>query len=839
MSEQVVARSRWRDGTGPIWALATAMLAVAVGLNAHRFGDFPPEQLPGPQWWALLLVFAAGEIFVIHLPATRSSHSLTLREIPAVIGLTFLTGAEYTTAYVLGAGLALLLWSRQRGVKLAFNAAMYGLEASLGLLTYHALLGGVGHAEPRAWLAALAAVLVTDLVSAAAVTAAISLTERSLDDQVLREALHSGLPGAVVNTCVALLVVVLLEHEPAGLVLVAVLVPILGLAYRGYVSLVTRHARLELLYRFVGSTGDTADLDGLVGAVLREAAALLRAAEAELLVLPTAEEPGSRSVLRDGSVVQNVLPGQGLTEQWWSPAVAGTPVLRPAETARRGAASGTPLGDHRDGIAVHVPISAEVRAVLLVLDRTFEQETFSTEDLRLLETLAGHIAVTLDKARLVDRLRRLAAQRDHEANHDALTGLPNRRAFQQSVQDAVARGEGGAVLLIDLDDFKDVNDTLGHAAGDALITVTGTRLQEYRRGTVARLGGDEFAVLLPGASAEEALRHARALRQIISEPVSMGGISVIATASVGMAALSDDLDKAQHTLTHADVAMYAAKQARSGVEPYTPDGSGAVHRRLALAGDLAAALERDELSLWFQPQVDAVRHRPLGLEALLRWRHPVHGYVPPLEVIAVAERTGLGRILSARILEQALRQRATWADRGHDLVVSVNMTPRDLLEERVVDTVSRLLLTTGTPPARLVLEITEHDVMSDPERCLTVLRQLRELGVQLSVDDFGTGHSSLAYLERLPVQEVKIDQGFVSRLGTDPADSAIIRATVALAHELGLRVVAEGVEDHQVMARVRTLGCDVVQGYGVARPMPADQVMAWLDDRLATPRRTA
>ena len=227
------------------------------------------------------------------------------------------------------------------------------------------------------------------------------------------------------------------------------------------------------------------------------------------------------------------------------------------------------------------------------------------------------------------------------------------------------------------------------------------------------------------------------------------------------------------------------------------------------------------------------------MEALLRWRHPVHGYVPPLEVIAVAERTGLGRVLSARILEQALRQRATWAARGHDLVVSVNMTPRDLLEERVVDTVSRLLLTTGTPPDRLVLEITEHDVMSDPERCLTVLHELRELRVQLSVDDFGTGHSSLAYLEQLPVQEVKIDRGFVSRLGTDLADSAIVRATVALAHELGLRVVAEGVEGHQVMDRVRTLGCDVFQGYGVARPMPADQVTVWLDERLATPRRTA
>ena len=214
--------------------------------------------------------------------------------------------------------------------------------------------------------------------------------------------------------------------------------------------------------------------------------------------------------------------------------------------------------------------------------------------------------------------------------------------------------------------------------------------------------------------------------------------------------------------------------------------------------------------------------------------------MPPLEVIAVAERTGLGRLLSARILEQALRQRATWAARGHDLVVSVNMTPRDLLERarRRLGVAAAAHRPARRPPD-LVLEITEHDVMADPERCLDGPAPAARARRQLSVDDFGTGHSSLAYLERLPVQEVKIDQAFVSRLGTDPADSAIIRATVALAHELGLRVVAEGVEDHQVMARVRTLGCDVVQGYGVARPMPADQVTAWLDNRLATPRRTA
>jgi len=482
-----------------------------------------------------------------------------------------------------------------------------------------------------------------------------------------------------------------------------------------------------------------------------------------------------------------------------------------------------------------VPLNQDVRATLLVLDRTFQQETFDGEDLRLLETLAGHAAVTLDKAHLVDRLVRLADQREHEANHDALTDLPNRRRFQESVLAAVAAGRAGAVLLIDLDDFKDVNDTLGHYAGDALLEVTAQRLQEYRRGDVARLGGDEFAVLLAEATPDEAMRHARVLRQLISEPVAMRDISLITTASIGVASLPTDPAHADQTLTWADVAMYAAKAARSGAELYTTDDTDLVHRRLALAGDLAGAIARSEFELHFQPQVDAVSGAVLGLEALLRWQHPVHGAVPAPETIAVAERTGLGRVLVERILEEALRQRALWAAAGHELMVSVNVTPRDLREERLLDTVARLLVSSGTPPSQLVIEITEHDVMTDPERCAVVLSGLRDLGVQLSVDDFGTGHSSLAYLERLPVHELKIDRTFVQRLGSDIADAVIIRATVSLAHELGLRVVAEGVESDHVLGRARDLGCDVLQGYWIARPMPAALVTRWLRNRTTHP----
>jgi diguanylate cyclase (GGDEF)-like protein len=830
-----VGRSPWFVVAAPVWLLTLVMAVAAAALTVPYLpASGPGLVVPEARWWLLLLLFAVAEVFVIHLPVMDSSHSLSLREIPAVTGLTFLSGTEYTSAYVLGASLALILWWRQRGLKLAFNAAMFALEASVGLMTYTAVLGGGEPSEPRGWVAALVAVLVTDLLSAAAVTTAISVTDHRFDDGVLREALRSGLPGAVINTCVAVLVVVLIVNQPSALVLLAVMVLILGLAYRVYVSVVTRYARLELLYRFVGSTGHTTDLDGVVEAVLVEAAGLLRASEAELIVA-SPDDGASRAVSRNGVLTRSTVTSADLTGAWWAPALDGTPVLRAAEVGSRGSAVSAVVGAHRDGLAVPVPLNQDVRATLLVLDRTFEQETFDGEDLRLLVTLAGHAAVTLDKAHLVDRLVRLADQREHEANHDALTDLPNRRRFQMFVRAAVAAGRGGAVLLIDLDDFKDVNDTLGHDAGDALLKVTARRLEEYRRGDVARLGGDEFAVLLGEVSPDEAMRHARVLRQVISEPVAMRDISVIATASIGVAPLPTDPAHADQTLTWADVAMYAAKAARSGAELYSTGDTDSVHRRLALAGDLAGAIARSELELHFQPQVDAISGAVLGLEALLRWEHPVHGPVPAPEVIAVAERTGLGRVLVERILEEALRQRAMWAAAGHDLMVSVNVTPGDLREERLLDTVARLLVSSGTPPSQLVIEITEHDVMTDPERCAVVLRGLRDLGVQLSVDDFGTGHSSLAYLERLPVHELKIDRTFVQRLGSDLADAVIVRATVSLAHELGLRVVAEGVENDHMLGRARELGCDVLQGYWIARPMPAPAVTKWLWDRTTHP----
>jgi len=815
-----------------------AVIASALIATQMQGLDWPPAP-PEPRLWLLLPLFAIAEVLVVHLPTLRSAYSHTLREVPAVAGLAFLSPGGYFTAYVVGAGLALLIARSQRGVKLLFNISMFALEAAIGLLIYRWVLGTADVADPRGWLAAFAAVLVTDVTSAIAVSGAISLTEDRLETDTLREAVTGGLVAAMVNTCMALLVVVLAVNEPTALPLLGAVLLMLVFAYRAYVSLGTGYARLQMLYRFVGSTRQSTDLDDSIGHLLAEARDLLRAGVAELIVLPTAEEPGSRTTLVGSAkpVRRHYDQPDAGRDAWWAPAVLGDSVLKTYATARRRDRS--PPSSHttreasdltaRDGIAAPLRTDGHVEAVILVVNRTFEAETFSAEDLRLFETLAAHAAVALGKARLVDRLQRLADQRDREAHHDSLTGLPNRRAFLEAVAEVRMAGSTAAVLLIDLDDFKDVNDTLGHTAGDVLLRDVGERLQAAVNGVVARLGGDEFAVLLADVSHGRALEQAQDVRASLAQPVQLQDVNLLVNASVGVAMLPHHGTEADELLQHADVAMYRAKGARSGVEMYRSEDDRAVHRRLALAGDLPHAVREHAFEIFYQPQADASTGRIVAVEALLRWTHPLYNAIPAPEVVALAERTGMLRQLTDAILEDALHQRSSWVALGHDLTISINVTARDLSDGDLPAVVDRLLNATGTPAPALTVEITESGVMSDPARCLSVLGELSALDVRLSIDDFGTGHSSLAYLERLPVHEVKIDKSFVQRLERQASDATVVRATIALAHDLGMRVVAEGIESQVAWTRVADLGCEIVQGYWIARPMSGQRIVSWLD----------
>ncbi|MEU5917954.1 bifunctional diguanylate cyclase/phosphodiesterase [Streptomyces sp. NPDC047141] len=428
----------------------------------------------------------------------------------------------------------------------------------------------------------------------------------------------------------------------------------------------------------------------------------------------------------------------------------------------------------------------------------------------------------------------IARARAEEQLRDPLTGLPNRQWLLERAWTALeeAEGEGAraALVLIDLDRFRSVNDTLGHLAGDRLLLQIAERLRLAlpRGAEAARLGGDEFAVLLPTCdSTTSAQRVARHLVAELSSPLDLDGLTLVLEASAGVAVFPDHALDAEGLLRRADVAMYQAKRDRTGVEVYESKRDSNTPDRLGLLGDLRRALDAGEVELHYQPKV-RFDGQVAGLEALVRWVHPERGKVPPDEFIAIAESSGLMPHLTEYVLETALAQVARWRAQGLNVPVAVNVSPRDVHTPGFAGAVAARLARHGVPAGALQLEITEHVLLEDPQRAADTLNGLTGHGVKMSLDDFGTGYSSLVHLRRLPVSELKIDRSFVARLAVDTEDAEIVRCTLDLAHSLGLLVVAEGVEDDETWERLRDLGCDAVQGWLVAAAMPPAEATAWL-----------
>ncbi|WP_399016166.1 putative bifunctional diguanylate cyclase/phosphodiesterase [Streptomyces sp. FIT100] len=431
----------------------------------------------------------------------------------------------------------------------------------------------------------------------------------------------------------------------------------------------------------------------------------------------------------------------------------------------------------------------------------------------------------------------IARARAEEQLRDPLTGLPNRQWLLErtwaALEEAESAGARSALVLIDLDRFRSVNDTLGHLAGDRLLLQIAERLRLAlpRGAEAARLGGDEFAVLLPTAdSTTSAQRVARHLVGQLSSPLDLDGLTLVLEASAGLAVFPDHALDAEGLLRRADVAMYQAKRDRTGVEVYESKRDSNTPDRLGLLGDLRRALDAGEVELHYQPKVGFDGH-VAGLEALVRWVHPDRGRVPPDEFIAIAESSGLMPHLTEYVLETALAQVARWRAQGLFVPVAVNVSPRDVHTPGFAGAVAARLARHGVPAGALQLEITEHVLLEDPQRAADTLAGLTGHGVKMSLDDFGTGYSSLVHLRRLPVSELKIDRSFVARLAVDTEDAEIVRCTVDLAHSLGLLVVAEGVEDDETWERLRDLGCDAVQGWLVAAAMPPQETTAWLRAR--------
>jgi diguanylate cyclase (GGDEF)-like protein/PAS domain S-box-containing protein len=430
---------------------------------------------------------------------------------------------------------------------------------------------------------------------------------------------------------------------------------------------------------------------------------------------------------------------------------------------------------------------------------------------------------------------------EYQALHDALTGLPNRTLFSDRLQQALLTAQRTkqslAILLIDLDRFKDVNDTLGHEHGDALLQEIAARLRSTLReaDTVARLGGDEFAILPSGDLEGVALEAtAEKILETLRQPIELLGNTVDVDASVGVARYPEDGDEANVLLRRADVAMYQAKRSRSGYALYSPEHDFHSASRLALIGELRLGIAREELLLEYQPKVDCRTGALAGVEALVRWTHPRDGVLGPDLFIPAAEESGLIWPLTAWVLNQALRQVRRWADDGQDIGVAVNVSPRNLQLAALELTVAELISAWEVDAGKLTLEITESMAMAPGSH--DAIGRLRALGINLAIDDFGTGYSSLAHLKSLPVQEIKIDQSFVRDLANNVDDAAIVRSTIDLGHHLGLRVVAEGVIDANSLWMLERYGCDAAQGNHISEPLTGDEIVRWLADPASSPR---
>ncbi len=450
--------------------------------------------------------------------------------------------------------------------------------------------------------------------------------------------------------------------------------------------------------------------------------------------------------------------------------------------------------------------------------------------LALLWAILFRIVVTASRT-----LRRQAEENDHLARYDQLTGLPNRTLFIEQTATALQRRQSGseeavAVLLVDLDGFKEINDTLGHANGDTVLREVSSRLSSELtpETVVARLGGDEYGILHPQTSVAQAFLIAARAQSSLERPIEVQGVTLNVEASVGIAVLPEHAEDLDALLQHADMALDRAKSNRSRVEIYSAEHDHFDTARLTLLGQVRPALERSEFILHYQPKVDLRSGRTTGVEALLRWQHPERGLLAPGEFISLIEQTALIGPVTLQVIDRALAQMAVWRELGLQLTMSVNLSARNLLDPELPAQIRALIGQHDIPAQELTIEVTESATMADPERAVRVLEALRAMGVGISIDDYGTGHASIAYLTQLPATEIKIDRSFITGICEDQHAETIARSTIDLARHLGLHVVAEGIETREVWEHLAGLNCDTAQGYFISKPIDGDQLTAWL-----------
>ena len=802
--------------------VAVSSLAQGVSVVLLRSSDQPRHLVPR-------LLATVGALMLGHRIISRASYGrnaagVSASPAAALVALALLP-APWVPLLVAACVAVDDVRARRARLKMIFNVAASGLSAALAALTYSAIHGSSGQAT---LLVALFVAGLVEGVSALVLVSGVISVSAAMDlREVLLRERWWPLASACLTSGLGVLIVGLALDSPLTLALIPICVVLVVLLMKAR----RREADESDIWRELDAA--SADLDTLAeGEVVRIAVTrtsrLLRAAWVEVDVQREAagvEAPGQGPAVQRHHGDHNAITHAG------SPATDRQLRMR-AVPARRAGEDDQPVlvGTDTDGSTVaETPLRAESGTLGALRVGFADGHRFTSRERQLLATYARAVGSALLNARMHAAALAAAERRAWQARHDELTGLLSRRGILELEDElvvATADAETWAVLVIDLDRFKRVNETLGSQAGDRLLQHVATVLRARSRpgDAVGRLDGDRFALVvrhLPGEGSTDAICDDVLAR--VSATTDYEGLRLSLDVSVGVAVSPTDGSTLEAVLRHAEIALADAKQNPGSWRRYRPAKEGVDRDSLALSAELRAGLELGEIFLHFQPQVDMATGRVLSAEALARWQHPTRGVVAPNVFIPVAEGTGMAHDFTIAVLNLAVREAAGWRTDGlGDIPVAVNLSARNLLDRQLPTDVAVVLATHGLPARLLVLEITETVAMSELDVVEDVIARLRNLGVEISVDDFGTGYSSLTFLQRVRVNEVKVDQSFVQRMVESDEASAIVRATIDLAHGLGLRVTAEGVEDAATYDKLGAMHCDLAQGYFVARPMPAE-----------------
>ncbi|MFZ4811332.1 MAG: putative bifunctional diguanylate cyclase/phosphodiesterase [Ilumatobacteraceae bacterium] len=805
-------------GVGSVLAGAAAFIIQQPALH-HALVPVP--------WWTLpflILGYAAVERLVFFVEYRKEAFTYTVMELPTAFALVFFPLHWAVAARLIGGLLVVALVWRSTWYKLLFNAGVFSFELAIGYAAFHTieLDNGKLAGTDFLWLG-LTLVTVTLLGSCLTILA-ISFFEGGFFRLLLHELKMTIVPVMTAGLSVAAVATAL--YFPYLLPLPLMVFGLLWHMLRLHGRTAQRLRDLEEMHRLSGVVGRSLHRAEVASFAIDEVQRLLRVTRVSLVLFGAdgAEGPDAVHVVSVGDVFED-LPTSAHDERWaaWT-SQQGSSLVDERSLREAGI---TTSGAFTNRIVSTVHDEDGIIGVFVVGERVGVSDRFDDGDAIRASAIADRVGLALRNARLHEQI-------EHEAWHDPLTGLVNRTHFERLLEEVLDSSDPTdrvAVVLFEVDQFRDVNSTLGHQAGDKLLVDLAKRLGDVvgESAIRARMGGDEFALVLEVTEPAEAERIALKIADSANTAFVLDEFDIVVTLSVGVAVCSTPAINAASMLRRAEMAMHWAKSHHTSVEVYRGEIDRRTPERLSLLSDLRSALEHQDIEAFYQPKLDLVTRTVVGAEALVRWRHPTRGMVPPLDFIHLAETTGLITMVTNQILRKSVSTIRLLDDLGFDLSVSVNLSTMDLLDETIVGRVERILRDNRVQPDQLTLEITETALLADGSRSMETVEGLRGLGVHLSIDDFGTGFSSLSYLRSLPATELKVDRSFVTNMLLDERDEVIVRSTIDLGHNLGMKVAAEGVEDQATLERLRSLGCELAQGYELSPPLPFDRFLVWLN----------